>query len=108
MGKLVVDKANMQRNFDATKEMVIAEPIYILLASLNHPDAHEAVRALTLESQKTRKSLRQLLVERSDLFPYWEQLTPKQREILEHPEKYNGWAEKKTELLCKMWEEKLL
>lgn len=105
--KLVVDQERMQRNFDSTKEMVIAEPIYILLASLGHPDAHEAVRLLTLESQKTGKTLRELLVEKSELFPYWDQLSPKQRDILEHPEKYNGWAEQKTELLCNMWEKRL-
>ena len=87
----------MQRNFDSTKEMVIAEPLYILLASLGHPDAHEAVRLLTLESQKTGKTLRELLVEKTEFFPYWDQLTPKQREILENPEKYTGWAEQKTE-----------
>lgn len=106
--KLVVDNERMQRNFDSTKEMVIAEPIYILLASLGHPDAHEAVRLLTLESQKTGKTLRELLVEKSELFTYWEKLTPKQRDILEHPEKYIGWAEQKTEILCNMWEKRLL
>jgi adenylosuccinate lyase len=108
MQKLVVDKERMRKNFDATKEMVIAEPLYILLASLGHPDAHEAVRLLTLESQKTGKTLRALLVEKSELFPYWNRLTVKQRDILEHPEKYRGQAEQKTELLCDKWEKRLL
>ncbi|HYH04709.1 MAG TPA: lyase family protein [Bacillota bacterium] len=105
--KLVVDQERMEKNFNSTKEMVIAEPIYILLASLGHPDAHEAVRLLTLESQKTGKTLRELLVAKTELFPYWNRLTPKQRDILEHPEKYNGWAAQKTELLCNMWEKRL-
>ena len=105
--KLVVDQERMLKNFDSTKEMVIAEPIYILLASLGHPDAHEAVRVLTMESQKTGKTLRQLLVERTELFPYWNRLTPKQREILENPEKYRGWAEQKTEHVCSHWERML-
>jgi adenylosuccinate lyase len=108
MQKLVVDKERMRKNFDATKEMVIAEPLYILLASLGHPDAHETMRLLTLESQKTGKTLRTLLVEKSELFPYWNRLTAKQRDILEHPEKYHGWAPEKTELLCAMWEKRLL
>ena len=105
--KLVVDEERMKRNFDSTKEMVIAEPMYILLASLGHPNAHEAVRLLTLESQKTGKTLRQLLVEKTELYPYWEKLSPKQRDILEHPEKYIGWASKKTEILCDYWEKQL-
>lgn len=106
--KLVVDQERMQKNFNSTKEMVIAEPIYILLASLGHPDAHEAVRLLTLESQNTGKTLRELLVEKTELYTYWNRLTPKQREILEHPEKYNGWAAQKTAILCDMWEKRLL
>jgi adenylosuccinate lyase len=106
--KLVVDQERMRKNFDSTKEMVIAEPLYILLASMGHPDAHELVRLLTLESQKTGKTLRELLVQKSELFPYWNRLTAKQRDILEHPEQYHGWAGRKTELLCDMWEKRLL
>jgi adenylosuccinate lyase len=105
--KLVVDKTKMNRNFDSTKEMVIAEPLYILLASLGHPDAHEAVRLLTLESQKTGKTLRELLVQKTELFPYWDRLTSKQRTILENPEKYVGWAELKAESVCSYWEKQL-
>ncbi len=108
MKKLVVDKERMNRNFELTKEMVIAEPLYILLASLGHPDAHEAVRQLTLESQKSGKTLRELLVTKTELFPYWEQLTPKQRGVLEHPEQYVGFATGKTEYICDMWEKRLL
>lgn len=107
MQKLVVDSERMARNFAFTKEMVIAEPVYILLASLGHPNAHEAIRLLTLESQQTGKSLRELLVEKAELFPYWSKLTPKQREVLEHPEKYTGWAAAKTEKLCDYWEKQL-
>ncbi|NLY73956.1 MAG: adenylosuccinate lyase [Firmicutes bacterium] len=105
--KLVVDQERMRRNFEFTKEMVIAEPIYILLASLGHPNAHEAVRLLTLESQKTGKTLRELLVERTELLPYWNKLTPKQREVLENPAKYTGWAAQKTEAICDAWEKRL-
>ena len=43
------------------KEMIIAEPLYILLAAHNHPDAHEVVRELTIKSQKTGKKLRDLV-----------------------------------------------
>lgn len=107
MQKLVVDSERMARNFAFTKEMVIAEPAYILLASLGHPNAHEAIRLLTLESQQTGKTLRELLVEKAELFPYWTKLTAQQREVLEHPEKYIGWAAAKTEKLCDYWEKRL-
>ncbi len=105
--RLVVDQERMERNFDSTKEMVIAEPIYILLASLNHPNAHEAVRLLTLESQKTGKTLRQLLNESTELAPYLGKLTTRQLEILNHPQKYIGHAEQKAEQVCNEWEKRL-
>lgn len=105
--KLVVDRERMERNFALTKEMVIAEPLYILLASLGHPNAHEAVRLLTLESQKTGKTLRELLVEQVDLFPYWNKLTSNQREVLENPAKYIGQAAQKAEMICANWEKRL-
>jgi adenylosuccinate lyase len=105
--RLVVDQERMVRNFDSTKEMIIAEPLYILLASLGHPDAHEAVRVLTLEAQKTGKPLRELLKEKSELIPYLEKLSPAQRGVLEKPEKYLGWAEQKTVQVCENWEKKL-
>lgn len=105
--RLVVDEERMRRNFDLTKEMIIAEPLYILLASHGHPDAHEAVRRLTLESQKTGKSLRRLLNEKPEFETYLERLTPGQREILANPEAYTGWAEQKTELLCDEWAKRL-
>ena len=107
MSKLVVDQERMQQNFNTTKEMVIAEPIYILLASLNHPNAHEAVRLLTLESQQTGKHLRELLTHEAELQPYLAKMTPKQREILEKPERYQGFAEAKTDQVCDYWEAKL-
>ncbi|HEX3048896.1 MAG TPA: lyase family protein [Bacillota bacterium] len=105
--KLVVDQERMERNFDSTKEMVIAEPIYILLASLNHPNAHEAVRLLTLESQKTGKTLRQLVSENAELAPYLSRLTPKQLEVLNNPQKYIGHARQKAEHVCDEWEKRL-
>lgn len=107
LAKLVVDQERMAQNFNLSKEMVLAEPVYILLASLNHPNAHEAVRLLTLESQKSGRTLRELLPEQAELQPYLNKLTPKQRSILEHPAEYRGWAERKTELVCAEWEQKL-
>ncbi|MGE5583103.1 MAG: lyase family protein [Bacillota bacterium] len=105
--KLVIDQERMRQNFDLTKEMVIAEPVYILLASLNHPNAHEAVRLLTLESQKSGRTLRELLKEDRELAPYLKKLTAKQLEILDNPQKYTGYAEQKAEQVCNYWERKL-
>jgi len=107
MGKLVTDAANMRRNFEMTAGMVVAEPAYILLAAHGHPDAHEAIRKLTLEAQQSGRGLNEVLDEATDLAPYLEQFTPAQRELLRDPERYVGAAVEKTEQLCAMWRDRL-
>ncbi|MCK8826878.1 lyase family protein [Natroniella acetigena] len=105
--KLVVDYDNLEKNFAQNKEMVVAEPLYILLASLGHPDAHEAVRKLTLEAQQKEQPLRELIQTEPELESYWEELSEKQKELLINPEKYTGISAKKTEQVVAYWEERL-
>lgn len=107
VSRLQVDPENLQRNMDASKEMVIAEPLYMLLAYYGHPDAHEAVRQLTLKSQQTGKTLRELLPEQKELAPYLERFTPDQRRVLNQPEAYTGKAAEKAQTICDEWETKM-
>ncbi len=105
MKKLVVDKTNLQKNFDMHKNLIAAEPLYILLAHYNHPDAHEAVRKLTLESQTTNIPLQDLALEQ--LKPYLEKFTEEQLSIIKNPENYTGISSKKVDLVCDHWEQEL-
>ncbi|MGM0502389.1 MAG: lyase family protein [Bacillota bacterium] len=105
--KLVVDHENIEKNFDQNKEMIVAEPLYILLASYGHPDAHEAVRKLTLEAEETGSTLRELAVEKEELAPYVEQFNAKQKKLLTNPEQYIGTAVSKTEEVVKEYAAKL-
>src|SRR3989338_10216103 len=100
MSGLVVDKANMQRNFDMSKSMIIAEPLYILLAANGHPDAHEYAREMTLKSQLAKKPLMQLVKNDRTIRKYLKQFSKKQIKILDNPEKYTGIAAEKTEMVC--------
>jgi len=103
MSKLVVDKANMKKNFEQNKDMIIAEPLYILLAAFNHPDAHEYVREKTLESQKTKKPLKELINKDESIKKYLDKFNKKQLEIINNSEKYLGIAAEKTEKVCNYW-----
>ena len=103
MSDLVVDKDNMQKNFNMNKEMLIAEPLYILLASNGHPDAHEYVREMTLKSQITKKPLIQLIKNDKSIQKYLKKFNKKQHEVISNPEKYTGIAAKKTEMVCEHW-----
>ncbi|MBI2657659.1 winged helix-turn-helix transcriptional regulator [Candidatus Woesearchaeota archaeon] len=107
MSSLVVDKDNIKRNFDMTKKMIVAEPLYILLAANGHPDAHEYVREKTLESQLTKKPLIQLVKEDKSIQPFLKRFSKKQLEIINNPEKYTGIAEKKAEEICGLWKKEL-
>lgn len=104
--KMVVDQENMKKNFEQNKKMIIAEPLYILLAAAGHPDAHEAVRKLTLEAQKTELSLKELAAQSKELKGYWENFSDSQKEIILKPEKYTGIAAKKTEKIVENWQRK--
>ena len=103
MSDLVVDKKNMQKNFDMNKNMIIAEPLYILLAANGHPDAHEYVREMTLKSQLTKQPLTQLVKKDKSITKYFKKFNKKQIDILNNPEKYTGIATKKTEMICEYW-----
>ena len=105
--KLVVDHENIKDNFAQNKEMIVAEPLYILLASYGHSDAHEAVRKLTLEAEEKDSTLRELALEKEELEPYVEQFNAKQKKLLTNPEKYIGIAEEKTEKIVEKYANEL-
>ena len=107
MKKLIVDKNSLRKNFDMAKDMIAAEPLYILLAANNHPDAHEYVRKLTLESEKSNKPLQNMALKDRKLRPYIKKFTKKQIDLLKNPSKYTGIASKKVDEVCRHWRKEL-
>ncbi|HOB22920.1 MAG TPA: lyase family protein, partial [Bacillota bacterium] len=107
LGKLAVDRKRMRENFESTSQMVIAEPLYILLATAGHPDAHECVRKLTLKAEQEGKQLPELVASSEELEPYLSKLTAQQKEILISPETYLGASVRKVETICQRWEQYL-
>lgn len=106
--KLRVDKVNLHRNFLMNSDMLIAEPLYILLAFYGHPNAHEYVRKLTEQSYRTKKPLYDLIQNDSTLQLYLTRFTSVQKDILSNPSNYVGIASKKTEKIATLWENRLL
>ena len=107
MKKLTVDRTNLERNLAMQKGLVVAEPLYIILAALGHPDAHEKVRTLTLQAQRKGQSLEEVVVGDLELKDYLERMTPNQRQILSNPSLYTGIAVKKARMVAQRWQEKL-
>lgn len=103
MKKLAVNRENMQRNLEMSRGLVLAEPLYIILATMNHPDAHEKVRLLTLQAQKEKKSLSEVIASDEELGLYLPKMTPDQLEILQNPNLYTGIAAKKAKNIAEKW-----
>ena len=80
--KLQVDIDNMKMNFELNKDKIIAEPLYILLAFHGHPDAHEHIRKLTIESYRTGKPLPEIALSDKELQPYLKKFTASQMEVV--------------------------
>ena len=107
MSTLEVDRSNMKRNLQLQQGLVAAEPLYILLATLEHPNAHEAVRQLTLQAQQTGETLWQIAAKDSEIAPYLDRMTPAQRKVLSDPTTYTGVAATKAMAVAFHWGEKL-
>ncbi len=107
MRKLAVDRTNLERNLAMQKGLVVAEPLYILLAALGHSDAHEKVRILTLQAQHEARPLEEVLADDAEMQAYLNKMTPYQRQILSNPSLYTGIAAKKAEAVAKRWKQEL-
>ena len=103
MTKLQVDKENLKKNFEKNKDMISAEPAYILLASVGHPNAHEKIRKITLEAEKSEKNFIEIFLEDESLKPYLEKIDDKNFKMLKNPETYLGISIEKTKKICKYW-----
>ncbi len=107
MGKLKVDRVNLERNLAMQKGLVAAEPLYIILAALGHPDAHEKVRTLTLKAQSEKRPLDEVIASDAEMGEYLKMMTHYQRLILTEPALYTGIASKKAKVVAENWKKKL-
>ena len=103
MAKLTVDRVNLTHNLKVSQGGVLAEPMYIILAALGHPDAHETVKQLTLESQRSEKTLAWVFANRPELAEYRERMTEDQRCVLTDPSAYTGIAAGRAREVAAIW-----
>ena len=103
---LVVDRKNMKKNFDSSRDSIVAEPLYIFLAKYGHSDAHEIVRELTLKSAELSMPLMDVARASKTLEPFISQFSKKEISLLESPESYVGLSVKKTEEVCAYWKKR--
>ncbi len=105
--RLVVDRQAMARNLASAVPLVVAEPLYIVLAAAGHPDAHEAVRRLTREALESGRSVMELASAQPEFKPYLGKLEARHLQALRSPENYLGLAAEKAEAVCREWQARL-
>jgi len=99
------DREKMKTNAALTGDVCLAEPLYLCLAAAGHPDAHEAVKQLTLKAEDEETSLAAVTYASEELVPWFDRMDPEQLEklqwLFEDPSRYRGIAEAKTLQLCR-------
>ncbi len=107
MSKIKVDKKSVGANLSRNLGLIAAEPLYIMLAALGHPDAHEKVRELTLSAQRTNTPLEAVALSDKELEPYIKKMSAEQKKVLAKPSRYTGVAAKKASNVARRWKKKL-
>jgi adenylosuccinate lyase len=102
-----VDHDRLKTNLTMSRGAIAAEPLYVLLAKYGHPDAHEAVRKLTLEAERAGRSVLEVAAQDDELRGFLKRFTPAERRTLERPEDYLGIAPEVTRSVTALWREKL-
>jgi adenylosuccinate lyase len=102
-----IDRERMKANVGLSKGGIIAEALYVLLAKHGHADAHEAVRRLTLEAERSGKSPLELAALDPELKPLLAKLTPAERKVLDQPDEYRGLAPDVARAVAGTWRAKL-
>jgi adenylosuccinate lyase len=102
-----VDRDRLKANLALTRGAIVAEPLYVLLAKYGHPDAHEAVRRLTLEAERTGRTVMEVATVDSEVRAYLAKLTADERRVVDQPEEYRGLAAQVARDVAATWRERL-
>ncbi len=104
LAKIQPNRQRMEENLENSKQHVVAEPLYIVLALNGYPDAYDTVMHLSRESRRTGTTLIELARQKRELAPYLSNLKPHTQEILNDPATYVGAAPDRTVAVCDYWE----
>jgi len=107
---LSVDRERLAKNLkEGAGDLVLAESVYILLSLAGEPEGHEVVRVLTLECEKEKRPLIEVLKARPAV---WQKVSQELKSrtgwdpegFFSHPETYHGQAPAKARALADKYE----
>ena len=115
INRIVVDSDACQRNFEATNNVILAEPLYIALQMAGYPDdAHELVNHILVPmAQAKNTTLIDALIrytaqsDNMNLRKAVETIPPKTMELLRNPEQYAGDARQQALKIANLADEKI-
>ena len=107
LGGIRVDRERLKANLALSRGAIVAEPLYVLLSKYGHADAHEAVRRLTLEAERTGRTVMEVATVDAEARSYLAKLSPDERRILERPEEYRGLAAEVAREVAATWRQRL-
>ena len=102
-----VDRERLRANLALTRGAIVAEPLYVLLAKYGHPDAHEAVRRLTLEAERTGRTVMEVATVDAEVRSYLSKIGTDERRFLERPEEYRGLSAEVAREVAATWRDRL-
>jgi adenylosuccinate lyase len=104
MENTTVDAGRMREHLAGSLGIVVAEPLYVLLALHGVPQAHELARRLAQQARQQGRSVMEVAQEMPEVTAVLAGMTPEQRHVLDHPEAYLGRAREQVDAVCDEWE----
>ena len=111
VGTLHVNAERMRENLSLTGDLVLSEAAYTLLATSGRPDAHEDLRAATLEAEQKGERLVAVLERREEL---WKELNASLQRVgldaesfFANPSHYTGRAAEEARRLAQSYTERM-
>lgn len=104
LSKVTTNTAKMKEHVDASKHLVVAEPLYIMLALKGYPNAYDEVMKLSREGRRSGVKLIDLAWEHPEISKYLKKLPEEHKMILSDPSLYVGDAPARTVATCEYWE----
>jgi len=103
MSALRVDEQAMRRNLVASREDIIAEPLYVFLALQGCPNAYDRVRKLARLAREQHTSIMELARWDHEVRVHLSKMQPEQLQILSDATKYTGQSSQRAMAVCEHW-----
>jgi adenylosuccinate lyase len=103
-----VDAERMKAHLEVARRMVVAEPLYVMLALRGVGHAHEVARQISLDARASGRSVLEVAASHPEAGPALASLSEAERRVLAAPEQhYTGLAARKVDEVCDHWERAL-